>query len=165
MSFILICRNKANGSARRSAETNSDSQPSSVNFSVERNLNLDALDEKFYEILKHKLKVDIKENITLDDAGNSDKEGLDQSFNQSTEAEIFAKENPKKEDDLVKESQVVGKLVKSDEEMTEAKDLSQIGENIEHKNFDLRLGWNTIIFTTIDMSWSKTHQSIHLLYF
>lgn len=149
----MLYRKKATGSARRSAETNSDSQSPSINFSMGRNLNLDALDEKFYEILRHKLKIDIKDNI-VDDHGDSDKKSLDQSFNQSIEGEKITEEKSRNEDGLIKGSPVVENLVNSDEEMTEAKVLIQIGMIIEHNSIDPKFGVNNRLFATSGISLS-----------
>lgn len=51
-----------------------DSQASALNISVEKNLTFDDLDEEFYEIMRQKLKVDIKEKKTGADAEKADED-------------------------------------------------------------------------------------------
>ena len=95
-----------------------DPQLSAINISVERNLTFDDLDEEFYEILRRKLKMDVKESKLSEDAQDDDLEKPDVKPDQRDENEEHIRSGKAKIDEkeeVVKENEASVNLLPSKE--------------------------------------------------
>ena len=107
--FFLSREAKSNDGVSKLAGSAVESQSSAINISVERNLTFDELDEKFYEILRHKLNVNIRKGAA-GAARSSGTGNLDRSRSQSVEAQGTVKVHVQKEEDMETENQAAGNL-------------------------------------------------------
>ena len=141
--FALLYRKlESGGSAKRSDGGASDSPLSPLNFSVEKNLTFDKLDEEFYDILKHQLKLDIKDGMSLSPTMEKDEENLDQPIEEKKTTE-----NKTERGELVEEATEEEKqLGKSQEILAEDQVNPENSTGIEGQSKDLTPGLCIIAF-------------------